>query len=294
MRREFDRARRAAFISDVMRLVRHEPRDLLDFEQVQERLQLRGLVDRGLQDIALDRIVGTLGRAREFNRLFLPRKDSVRERWQRVAELAEGALGFPPIEVYQVGDAYFVIDGHHRVSVARRFGAEVIEAWVKEFETRVPLSPSASAEEVLRKEGLARFLDATRLVPKSDQEFLTTIGNGYERLLEHISVHRYYLGLDRGYAIAWKDAVTLWYQDIYGPVVDLVEESGICRLVEGQTATDLYLFVMDHLHSLREHYGQRDAGPADAVEDLSKRHQAETSLGDRMRTWLDNGGQTET
>ena len=201
MSREFDRARRAAFVSDLMRLLRDQPRELLDFDQVQERLQLRGLVDRGLREIPLRRIVGTLGRAREFNRLFLPRRERSRERWQRVAELAEGALGFPPIEVYQVGEAYFVIDGHHRVSVARRFGAEVIEAFVKEWETRVPLGPDDSAREVLRKEGLSRFLDATHLEPRDSEEFLTTVGNGYERLLDHISVHRYYLGLDRGYAI---------------------------------------------------------------------------------------------
>ena len=287
MSREFDRARRAAFVSDLMRLLQGRPRELLDFDHVQERLQLRGVVDRGLQEIPLDRIVGTLGRAREFNRLFLPRQDAMRERWQRVAELAEGALGFPPIEVYQVGDAYFVIDGHHRVSVARRFGAEVIEAFVKAFETRVPLSPSASADEVIRKEGLARFLETTRLEPRDGEEFLTTVGNGYELLLEHISVHRYYLGLDRGYPIAWEDAVTLWYQDLYRPVIDLIERSGVCELVEGRTPTDLYLFVMDRLHSLREHYGQPDAGPEDAVEELSKQHRdADPGLGRRVRSWL--------
>ncbi|MEO1368189.1 MAG: transcriptional regulator [Acidobacteriota bacterium] len=289
MSRDFDRARRAAFISDVVRLVRREPRELLDFDEVQERLQLRGLVDRGVQEIPLDRIVGTLGRAREFNRLFLPRDDSTRERWKRIAALAEGALGFPPIEVYKVGDAYFVIDGHHRVSVARRFGAELIEAYVKEFETRVPLSPADSAEEILRKEGYARFLEATRLEPRDEHEFITTIGNGYERLLEHISVHRYYLGLDRGYPIAWKDAVTLWYQDLYRPVVDVIEQSGICRDAEG-TETDLYLYVMDHLHRLREHLGQPEAGPEDAVEALSESRRADRRtnrrLGRRVRSWL--------
>ncbi|MEM9597142.1 MAG: ParB N-terminal domain-containing protein [Acidobacteriota bacterium] len=285
MSHDFDRARRAAFISDVVRLVRREPTELLDFDEVQERLQLRGLIDRGLREIPLDRIVGTLGRAREFNRLFLPRQDSIRERWRRVAELAEGALGFPPIEVYKVGDAYFVIDGHHRVSVARRFGAETIEAFVKEFETRVPLSPADSAAEVLRKEGYARFLEATRLEPRDEKEFITTIGNGYERLLEHISVHRYYLGLDRGYPIAWKDAVTLWYQDLYRPVIDLIEQSGVCRRAEG-TETDLYLYVMDHLHQLREHRGQPEAGPEQAVEALSESRRAERRLGRRVRSWL--------
>jgi len=82
-------------------------------------------------------------REREFNRAFLPREEKLRERWEDLEELALGARGFPPVELYRVGDVDFVVDGHHRV---------------KEFVTDVPLDPGASIEDVILKEGLARFL----------------------------------------------------------------------------------------------------------------------------------------
>lgn len=93
-------------------------------------------------------------------------------RWEDVKDLAEGASGFPAVELYQVGDAYFAVDGHHRISVARSLGAPSIEAHVLEFLTPVPLGADASPEDVLQKEGLADFLETTGLVPSSPDEFL--------------------------------------------------------------------------------------------------------------------------
>jgi hypothetical protein len=154
-----------------------------------------------------------------------------------------------------VGDVDFVVDGHHRVSVARAKGAPTIEARVKEFLTDVPLSAGASLEDVLLKEGLAGFLEAAGLVPSSPDEFRVTAPNGYERLLDHISVHRYYRGIELQRPVSWEEAARSWYETVYRPMIETIRQSQILSHFPGHTETDLYLFTMDHLHHLRQRYG---------------------------------------
>ncbi|MBZ0308060.1 MAG: universal stress protein, partial [Anaerolineae bacterium] len=127
---DFQRARTRAFWSDLIDRLRGKNVDLLNFDEVKQKLRLRDDRHLGLQDIPLNKIVGSVGRHNDFNRRFLPRKSISKERWKAVDALALGLTGFPPIEVYKVGDAYFVVDGNHRVSVARANNMETIEAYV--------------------------------------------------------------------------------------------------------------------------------------------------------------------
>ncbi len=263
----FDAARLGAVMQDLLALVRQRPRDLLPFEEVRDRLKLRRVVDRGTTDVPLERIVGTFGRRGEFNRAFLPRSESLRERWEDVKELAEGAAGFPRVELYQVGEAYFVVDGHHRVSVARSLGAPAIEAHVLEFLTPVPLGPDASLEDVLRKEGLADFLEATGLVPSTPDEFRVTHPGDYAEMLEHVAVHRYFLGLELSRCTSWEEAVRSWYETFFRPMTETIRSSGILGDFPGRTEADLYLFTARHLHALRERWGD-DVAPERAVRHL--------------------------
>jgi hypothetical protein len=263
---EFDEARRRALISDLLRFLRGQPRDLLRFDQVREKLRLRSVAERGIQEVPLGRIIGSLGREREFNRVFLPRDEALRNRWEEVHDIAHGPEGFQSVELYQVGAAFFVIDGHHRVSVARALGAPAIEAHVREFLSDVPIQPDDSIEELVLRRGRADFLEATAIESGPD-DFRVTEPDGYERLLDHISKHRYYLGLDQKRDIAWQDAVLSWRMHVYNPMIDIIRRSGVLEQFAGRTETDLYLFAMDHLHYLREQYGD---APADhAVMEMS-------------------------
>ena len=268
----FDAARRAALMEDLLRLLAGRPTRLLPFEAVRDSLRLKNLADRGIVDVPLESIVGSLGRAREFNRAFLPRRESLRDRWQSIERLTEGPEGFPPVELYQVGEAYFVVDGHHRISVLRSLGTPTVEAWVKEFQTPVQLSAEASIGEVLLKSAQADFLEATSLAPREPDELVVTAPSGYERLLEHISGHGYYRGVETGRELSWKEAVTSWYQGVYRPMIETIRRSGISEAFPGRTETDLYLFTMDHLHELRQRYG--DVDPEVAVEDYSQHHRS--------------------
>ena len=138
--RNFNSARRRAFLEDAVGLLRRRPKDLLSFDEVRRKLGLLTSRDRGVSEIPLDKIVGSVGKFREFTRSFWPRREEIRARWQRVYTFIHSARGLPPIEVYQVGDVFFVLDGNHRVSVGRQIGLKVIEAHVTEFVSPIRLT----------------------------------------------------------------------------------------------------------------------------------------------------------
>jgi hypothetical protein len=281
----FDVARRNALVQDLLAQARGRPTDLLPFDAVREKFRLRKLVDRGIQEVPLERIAGTVQREREFNRAFLPRDESLRDRWQEIEGLAEGAKGFPPVELYRVGETDFVVDGHHRVSVARSLGASTIEAHVKEFETAVPLDPTSSIEDVVLKEGLSDFLETTGLSPERPDEFRTTEANGYERLIDHINVHRHFRGVTETREIPWPEAVRSWRDTVYQPMIERIETSGVLEEFPGRTATDLYLFTMDHLHYLRQRYGDAAARPSRALEHFRLSRRPKKAIVEMLRRW---------
>ena len=138
--RNFNRARRHAFLEDVMGLMRGRSINLLSFDEVKGKLGLLSSRDRGVHEIPLDKIVGSVGKFREFTRTFSPRRKEIRARWQQVYAFVHSARGLPPIEVYQVGEVYFVWDGNHRVSVARQMGLKMIEARITEFVSPIRLT----------------------------------------------------------------------------------------------------------------------------------------------------------
>lgn len=279
---DFDVARRRALMGDLLRLVRGKPVDLLSFDTVREDLGLRHLVDRGVVEVSLEQIVGTIDRDREFNRIFLPRAESLRKRWQAVKALTESSRGFPPVELYKVGEVYFVVDGHHRVSVLRSMGAPAIEARVHEFLTQVVLDPSDTIEEVMCKGARADFLEATGLVPASDDDYAVSSPRGYARLLEHIQVHRYFLGLDERRDVTWNDAVRSWRDTVFTPMIQTIHESGILDEFPSRTEADLYLYTMTHLHRLRALYGAGEVGPEQAVRHILERR---PDWMEKMRRW---------
>lgn len=259
-------------MEDLIATLTGRPTNLLAFDDVREKLQLRHIVDRGIQEVPLEKIVGTIGRSREFNRVFLPREESLRERWQDMEQLAEGPKGFPSVELYQVGDAYFVVDGHHRVSVLRALHAATIEARVKEFLTAVEFTGAEPVEEALRKRAREDFLEATGFSPDSQEQFAISDPPGYERLLEHVNVHRYFRSIESGYQIPWPEAVASWKETVFLPMIEVIRSSGILEEFPGRTEADLYLFTMDHLHHLRQRYSP-DVPPERAVVEVKEKEQ---------------------
>lgn len=109
------------------------PYRLVPFETAKRKLNLVSRVKRGRQEIRLEQIVGSVGKHELFSRSLLPLCSRLEARWKNIYTLMQSPRGLPPIEVYQVGEDYFILDGHHRASVARYLGNRVIEAWVIEW-----------------------------------------------------------------------------------------------------------------------------------------------------------------
>ncbi len=257
-------------LRDLVARLTGRPNRLLAFDEVKEKLSLRGSVYRGLQRVPLDHIIGSVNRYQDFDRAFLPVRPHTADRWIAVGVVLFQDGSLPPVRLYKVGDAYFVLDGHHRISVARALGWEEIEAEVIEVRSRVPVGPDLRAEdlEILRE--YEEFLERTRLdLLRPEAEIRFTIAGGYHRLLEHIAVHRYFMGLEQGREIPEDEAVAHWYDTVYLPVVTAVREHRLLEDFPGRTEADLYLWIMDHLYYLREIYGP-EVDPEDAALDYAE------------------------
>jgi nucleotide-binding universal stress UspA family protein len=183
----------------------------------------------------------------------------------------------PPIQVYQIGDAYFVLDGNHRVSVARQLGAPCIQAYVTEVRTKVPLSPDTQPDDLILKAEYAEFLGHTRLDEfRPGADLSVTAPGQYQVLEEHIEVHRYFMGLEQEREIPYGEAVGHWYDEVYEPVVQVIRERGILRDFPGRTETDLYLWVSEHRAELEQKLGwevDTEAAAADLAARFSPRPQ---------------------
>ena len=269
--REWRQARRSAFVQDILATFARRPADLLSFEDVQQKLQLGPLHYLDPQEVPLDQIVGSVGRYADFTRAFFPRQDRLQSRWQQIEDLLAAGRELPPIELYKVGQVYFVRDGNHRVSVARQRGRSTLKACIWEYETDVPLEPDSNVDDLLRRTAHVAFLEHTQiehLYPRA-QIRLTQPG-GYEDLLREIEAYQQiFSGIDKR-EIASDEAVTLWYEIRYTPIVEIIRQSRVLQYFPGRTETDLYLWLCRNLRELEETYGRYVLGQ-DAAQDLSRR-----------------------
>ena len=262
---EFGRARMKGFVEMVMGLVTGQNMHLLSFDEVVEKLRLKQAIYLGLQDIPIKNIVGSTGRYEDFTRQFLPRSGDRRdkERWRNIYTLAVTGKGFPPIDVYKIDQVYFVKDGNHRVSVARDLGWETMQAHVTELPSSISLDPDVKPDELLIKEECAYFLEKTHLDetrPDSRDRINFSVPGGYRRLLNHIALHRYLLEQEQekpladDEAAAMKIAATSWYDNVYLPMVEIVQKMDVLKYFPGRSETDLYSWLIKNQAALRKHH----------------------------------------
>ena len=255
---DFRRARSKAAMRRFWAGIRGRSLDLLPYDEISTKLRAVSQADRGLQEVPLDKVVGSVSRIQDFDRNFLPLRDDDIYRWADVKTAMTSPLGsgVPPVSLYQIGDAYFVIDGNHRVSIAKEMGMDSIEAYVTEIKTKVPITSNLTAEELVLKAAYANFLEDTQLdhyLPGVD--FSLHLVENYPLLKEHISVHQYYMGIENARPVSFEEAAAHWYNAVYSPVVNAIENSGLHHAFRDLTLTDLYLWLLDQQHSLQEDLG---------------------------------------
>jgi hypothetical protein len=268
-RADFSRARFKSFINQVFAVIagNKHTTTLLSYDEIKEKLHIGGPIYRGVKTVHVDQIIGSLNRYHEFDRAFLPREDQLASRWQKVDRAFYEDIHLPPVVLYKVGQVYFVVDGHHRVSVAREKGQEFIEAEVRECATRVNITPNIKPEDIEVLHAKVHFLERTSLDKiRPDANIKLTIPDGFERMLEHIAVHRYFMGIDYQRDVSEEEAVAHWYDTVYMPIIEVVRSSGILKEFPGRTEGDLYLWVLDH-----QHYLYKQGQPLQSPETAAKK-----------------------
>ncbi len=269
VRSDFSRARFKAFLNGVWAAISGQPNRLLSYDEIKEKLHIGGPIYRGVQTVRVDQIAGSLNRYHQFDRAFLPTQDDTSSRWISVNRAFYQDVSLPPVVLYKVGQVYFVVDGHHRVSVAREQNQEFIDAEVRECATRVNITPNIKPEDLEILEDKVHFLERTALdYLRPGANIKLTVPDGFDRILEHIAVHRYFMGLDLKRDITEQEAVTHWYDTVYLPIVQVIRESGVLEDFPGKTEGDLYLWVLDHQHYLAQTEGQPLQPPAEAARDF--------------------------
>ncbi len=274
VRSDYSRARFKAFLNSVWATLSGQPNRLLSYDEVKEKLHIGGPIYRGMKTVRVDQIAGSLNRYHQFDHAFLPTQDDTSARWLSINRAFYQDVSLPPVVLYKVGQVYFVVDGHHRVSVAREQGQEFIDADVRECATRVNITADLKLEDLEILGDKVHFLERTALDDlRPESRIRLTIPDGFELILEHIAVHRYFMGIDLKRDISEQEAVTHWYDTVYLPIAKIIRKSKILKDFPGKTEGDLYLWVLDHQHVLAESEGQPLQPPAEAARGFIEDHE---------------------
>jgi hypothetical protein len=257
---DFLRARRHQVLSSLAHWMRADAQDnaqTLSFTEVLDALGRRGERYLGVQVIPLDSIVGSVDKVRDFDRRFRPTSDRSRQRWERMALKSRKGESFPPIDVYKLGNLYFVRDGHHRVSVARALGATQIEAHVTEIDTVIDTEGIGGRRDLDGKNWGLRFLQRVPLTGERRAAINCTDPEEYHMLAEMVEAWACRL-MHKEEAYFDKPTMAVrWFDEEYTPVLAMIEEAGVRG--RDETGADAYIRVAcERYRLIREHDWNRD------------------------------------
>ncbi len=255
-RQDAERVRGKAFWHQVLHTLRGVPNELMPFDVVRNLNPVSESYG-GVQAISVGKIVGSVDRYKDFDHYFLPRYSFPLNRWIGIRRAKLEGKELPAIQVYKVGDIYFVKDGHHRVSVARDEGQLYIDAEIIELGVQVRPDAGDSVKDFIIKGEYTHFLQQTRLdeLRPGHYPVLFTVPGRYDTVLEHLRTHEYYLGREHKRPFAWEEIVMSWYDTLYVPVVVEIRRFNVLRRFPGRKEADLYVWIMDHRHYVREQLG---------------------------------------
>jgi hypothetical protein len=272
--RDFTRARRKAFLRRIGAFLRRDPGSnrLLSFDEVKSALGAVEQIYLGMRTVRVEKIVGSVGRHRDFDRAFLPSKGGLGERWKRIDRMMQRAEELPPVSLYKIGDAYFVRDGNHRVSVARQIGVEMIDAEVIELRSRVRIDSALTARGLLHKieqRHLLERLPFDRVLPEVRVEFSDVAD--YRKLATYIEAHGFRLSQHWKRYVSPEEALRDWYEYQYAPIAEMVREERILEAFRGRTELDLYLWIVTHRERLALEARDEGIPPEAAKEDILRK-----------------------
>ncbi|KDN19349.1 chromosome partitioning protein ParB [Amycolatopsis rifamycinica] len=265
---DFLRARRGQVLSRLSTWLRREPDDvniMLPFHEVVEALGYLGEHRIGLRLIKLESIVGTVDRSRDFDRRFRPTSARVRERWERLALAARRGEEIPPIEVYRVGELHFIIDGHHRVSVAIAQGLSTIEAAVTVVRTKLNPGGIRHRGDLIVKDYRRLFLERVPLTGHARASVIVSDPWDYAKLGEHVEAWGFRLMQDEGKFCDRASVAQRWFEEEFVPVVSMLRQAG---LIGDRTDAEAYMSLAAERYRLIRTHRWDD----EVIETLRSRH----------------------
>jgi len=192
--------------------------------------------DLGLKLVQVHKIVGSVGKYREFDNQFRLKEDHEPFRLKRIKEAMLSGKNLQPVELYKIKDEYYVLDGNHRIAVAKEFGWKEIEAHVIEY-----LPSQKTLQNILYREK-SDFEKKTGL---SDLISLTEVGQ-FHHLLEQISQHQHSLEEITETTVTLENAAKDWYKTIYRPLISIIKRGGLVKSFQSRTLADLYTYISVH------------------------------------------------
>lgn len=279
----FDKERRRRALSRLASRMRFEADDvshMLPFEEVVAALGATSRVSKGEQVVPLDAIVGTVDRRRgDFDRSFRPAPNT-RGRWERIAEARKRGEAMPPIDLFKLGDLYFVQDGHHRVSVARAMGDKDINANVVEVRTKLGADRELKLSDLPLKRHERVFHERVPLPPAMRERIQLSDEWRYAQLATLIESWGYRTSLERERVMDRQELGLRWFREEYEPMVAMLREAEIGG---GGTETERYLrvsmlrFLLLQRHDWSDELAERFAGelksPSPGAEKDTMTHQ---------------------
>jgi hypothetical protein len=252
---DFLRARRRAALGRLAAALRLEPDDVgvvLPFKEVVDALGFVSERQLGLRVVPIEAIIGTVDRGRDFDRRFRPTSGRARARWERIATAMRQGEPLPPVDVYKIGEIYFVRDGHHRVSVACALGHKEIDAYVTEVLTRVGADRKITLSDLPLKSHERVFFERVPLPKETRSEIQLSDPWEFAVLAEGVEAWGYRLTQDRGEQLDRAETARLWLETDYRPVVEMLREADL--IGRRQTETEAYMRISaERYRLLRTH-----------------------------------------
>jgi hypothetical protein len=283
---DFSRARRGQQLARLVARLRREPDDvnvILPFDEVVQALGRRGERYLGLQTIPLDSIVGTVDRSREFDRRFRPKSRRLRQRWERIDKAMREGQAMPPIDVYRIGELHFVRDGHHRVSVGRALGLEVIDAYVTEIITAVGAERETRLRDLAYKSHERLFRERVPLPADARERIRLSKGFDYAELAESVEAWGFRAMQATGEFMTREQVAATWFREEYVPVVEMMREAG---LAGRGTETEAYMRIAALRYMLLRTHEWSDEVIERLREELARPSREEETAVHRLRRGL--------
>lgn len=274
-RDDFTRARRRAQWARAAARLRGRPDDLdvlLPYDEVVAALGMRGRQSLGEQLVEIDSIVGSVDRGSGFDRRFRPTTEQARTRFERIAGSIRRGREMPPVDLYRVGQVHFVVDGHHRIAVARAMGWTSLRAIVTEVRTALPAAGGLTVADLPMKGHERVFYERVPLPAEVRASIALTDPHEFGTLAEGVEAWGFRVMQDREVLLSRVEVARLWWIEEYRPAVDLLREAGLLAaqpddpadrraraMTETMTETEAYLelsgqrYRLLHSHVWDEH-----------------------------------------